>query len=150
VERALFFASTTMALGDGRTALFWEDRWLGGRSISDIAPHLYACIPKRRRRIRTIADGLLSHSWAHDIHDTIGIPEIGEYLLLWRQLEPVELSNQADTLTWKWNDSGTYSAKSCYNAMFQGSTLCSAWKLTWRTWAPQRVKFFHWLANLDR
>jgi hypothetical protein len=93
VERALFFASTTMALGDGRTALFWEDRWLGGRSISDIAPHLYACIPKRRRRIRTIADGLLSHSWAHDIHDMLGIHEPDQYLLLWRKVEPTILTD---------------------------------------------------------
>jgi hypothetical protein len=150
LERSLFFASTTMVLGDGRTALFWEDRWLDGRSISEIAPLLYACIPKRRRRIRMVADGLLNHSWARDIHGTIGIPEIGEYLLLWRRLESVQLTDQADAMTWKWNDSGVYSAKSCYNAMFLGSTSCSTWRLTWRTWAPQSVKFFTWLANLDR
>lgn len=132
MERALFFASTTMVLGDGRTSLFWEDRWLDGRSISEITPHLYACVPKNRQHIRTIVDGLLNHSRARDIHGTIGIPEIGEYLL-WRQLEPVQLSNQADTLTWKWSDSGVYSTRSCYNAMLQGSTHCSAWKLTWRT-----------------
>jgi hypothetical protein len=65
-----------------------------------------------------IVDSLLNHSWARNIHGTIGIPEIGEYLLLWHQLEPVQLSNQADTLTWKWSDSGVYSAKSCYNTMF--------------------------------
>ncbi|XP_071674726.1 putative ribonuclease H protein At1g65750 [Lolium perenne] len=48
-ERALLFASTTMTLGDGRTARFWDDRWIDGRSIRDIAPALYACIPKRWR-----------------------------------------------------------------------------------------------------
>ena len=48
VERALFFASTHMVVGNGLTAKFWEDRWLQGRSISEIAPQLYACVPKRR------------------------------------------------------------------------------------------------------
>jgi hypothetical protein len=67
-ERALFFASTYMTIGDGRTALFWEDRWIAGRSISEIAPRLYACIPKRRRHTRLVDDGLLANSWARDIH----------------------------------------------------------------------------------
>jgi hypothetical protein len=53
VERVLFFPSTTMVLGDGRTAMVWEDQWLDGRSISEITPHLYACVPKI---------GLLNHS----------------------------------------------------------------------------------------
>jgi hypothetical protein len=45
-EQALFFASTTMSLGDGRTARFWEDRWIDGKSTRELVPHLYACIPK--------------------------------------------------------------------------------------------------------
>jgi hypothetical protein len=53
-----------MQIGDGRKALFWEDRWLNGRSIGEIAPLLYACIPKRRRKLRTVADGLQDHALA--------------------------------------------------------------------------------------
>uniref|UniRef100_A0A452YA34 Uncharacterized protein n=1 Tax=Aegilops tauschii subsp. strangulata TaxID=200361 RepID=A0A452YA34_AEGTS len=45
-EQAIFFASTYMMIVDGLTAKFWEDRWISGRSISEIAPLLYACIPK--------------------------------------------------------------------------------------------------------
>ena len=44
-ERAFFFASTAMEVGNGQSALFWDDRWIGGRSISAIAPNLYACKP---------------------------------------------------------------------------------------------------------
>ena len=75
-ERALFFASTFMEVGDGTTAKFWEDRWIQGKSISEIAPQLYACVPKRRRKIRTVADGLQAHSWARVITGIIGIHEI--------------------------------------------------------------------------
>uniref|UniRef100_A0A453GFW4 Reverse transcriptase zinc-binding domain-containing protein n=1 Tax=Aegilops tauschii subsp. strangulata TaxID=200361 RepID=A0A453GFW4_AEGTS len=51
-ERAFFFASTTMILGNGQRALFWEDRWLNGCSISELAPQLHALIPKNRRKSR--------------------------------------------------------------------------------------------------
>ena len=69
-ERALFFASTTMMLGDGRTALFWDDRWINGQSVREIAPMLYQCIPKQRRKTRIVAEGLDRNTWARDIQGT--------------------------------------------------------------------------------
>jgi hypothetical protein len=50
-----------MIAGNRQTGRFWEDRWIDGRSVSQIAPELYACIPKRRRKGTSIADGLLAH-----------------------------------------------------------------------------------------
>jgi hypothetical protein len=47
------------------------------RSISQIAPDLYACVPKRRWKATSIADGLHAHRWARDIHGVIGIRELG-------------------------------------------------------------------------
>jgi hypothetical protein len=149
-ERCLFFASTYMIAGDGQTGRFWEDRWIDGRSVSQIAPELYAYIPKRRRKGTSIADGLLAHRWARDIQGVIGVRELGQYLLLWRKVEQFTPTNQPDQMIWRWNASGTYSAKTCYLSMFQGSKSCNAWRLIWRTWAPPRVKFFHWLAHKDR
>jgi hypothetical protein len=43
-----------------------------------------------------------------------------------------------------------YWSASAYLATFKGSTSCSSWRLIWKTWAPPRVRFFHWLANKDR
>jgi hypothetical protein len=43
-ERHIFDASSFMMLGDGSSALFWEDRWLDGQSIKNIAPDLFALI----------------------------------------------------------------------------------------------------------
>jgi hypothetical protein len=57
-EHTLFFTSTSMSVGNGQTALFWDDRWISGSSISEIAPQLHACTPKRWWKVRTIADGL--------------------------------------------------------------------------------------------
>lgn len=60
------------------------------------------------------------------------------------------LSAEPDSMRWKWSANGHYSAKSAYLATFHGSTHCQAWRLTWKCWAPRRVRFFHWLANLGR
>jgi hypothetical protein len=39
-EREFFFAFTTMTTSNGLTASFWEDRWIHGRSVREIAPTL--------------------------------------------------------------------------------------------------------------
>jgi hypothetical protein len=41
-EKDLFFASTTMALGNSQSAKLWEDRWINGWSVRKLAPQLYA------------------------------------------------------------------------------------------------------------
>lgn len=61
-------------------ALFWEDQWVDGRSVSEIAPQLYACILKRRRKLRTISDGLQTNAWPHHIHGMMGVHEVGQYI----------------------------------------------------------------------
>jgi hypothetical protein len=121
-----------MVIGDGQTAKFWEDRWITGQSIRETAPLLYACIPKRWRKIRTVADGLANQSWARDILGVLGIHEVGQYLRLWRTIEHTTLCATADKMVWRWNKSGTYTAKSAYLASFQGSTSCRAWQRIWK------------------
>ena len=95
-ERALFFASTIMQLGDGQTALFWDDQWLNGQSVRELAPAPYQCIPKRQRKSRTVAAGLAGNAWARDIQGVIGIHEIGQYLRLWHAVQHISLSNRPD------------------------------------------------------
>jgi hypothetical protein len=95
-ERALFFACTSMMVGNGERALFWEDRSINGRSVSEIAPLLYNCIPKRRRKIRTVSDGLQGNCWACDIQGTLGVHEVGQYLLLWQSVQNIHLTDAPD------------------------------------------------------
>jgi hypothetical protein len=97
-EHALFFASTHLILGNGQTSRFWEDRWINGLAICEIAPQLYACVSKRWRKGRTIAAGLQAHSWARDIQGNLNIDKVGQYLKFWRLLEHIQLNDQADQL----------------------------------------------------
>jgi hypothetical protein len=83
-KQVLFFASLFWNIRTGGWRSF--GRTVGstaGFSVREIAPLLYACIPKRQRKLRTVDDSLKAHSWARNIH---GIHEIAKYLLLWWQI----------------------------------------------------------------
>lgn len=59
-------------------------------------PQLYNCIPKRRRKARMVADGMLDNAWARDIQGLLGIHEIGQYLTLWHMIQDTALNDQPD------------------------------------------------------
>jgi hypothetical protein len=62
-----------MVAGNGESALFWEDRWLDGKSIKEMAPDVYALVPKRRRKARTVREVLVERTWIPDIvRTTVG------------------------------------------------------------------------------
>jgi len=63
VVEAMFRASTYFELGDGHKALFWEDRWLEGRALSDIAPNLCTAVGPRTKKTRTVAQALQGDAW---------------------------------------------------------------------------------------
>jgi hypothetical protein len=44
VEEHTFFASTTMLVGNGLSAKFWEDSWIDGHSTSEIAPSVLTSV----------------------------------------------------------------------------------------------------------
>ena len=64
--QAIFNASTSWIIGNGTSCLFWTDRWVAGQSISEIAPAMLALVPKRRRRVRSMSQGLSNRAWIQD------------------------------------------------------------------------------------
>jgi hypothetical protein len=119
-ERQVFQISTRMILGDGATALFWEDTWLDGGSIADIAPELYALIPRRPRKRRTVREALVDRSWIMDISGALQPIALWQYVQLWIRLRDVHLTVEPDKLIWQWTADGQFSSRSCYNALFEG------------------------------
>ena len=51
---------------------------------------------------------------------------------------------------WRFDASGTYSAKSIYRAFFYGSVTFEPWRRLWKSWAPRKYKFFIWLVIRNR
>ncbi|GJN12908.1 hypothetical protein PR202_ga31233 [Eleusine coracana subsp. coracana] len=64
--KALFSVAMASDVGDGMETLFWEDRWLHGQRIVDIAPRLHAVVAKRVAKKRTVAEAINEFLWLHD------------------------------------------------------------------------------------
>jgi hypothetical protein len=45
---------------------------------------------------------------------------------------------------------GQYSAKSAYEAMFIGAVQFNPWERIWKSWAPGKCKFFLWLTTRNK
>ena len=68
-------------VGNGSNTLFWEDKWLDGKRIQDIAPLVYALVPKSSSR-RTVLKALTEEKWTEDIQGEIGSTALIQYLEL--------------------------------------------------------------------
>jgi hypothetical protein len=96
-EILVFFkASTYTVIGDGRNTLFWEDKWIHGEAILDIAPCLYQFVSPRTRRRQTVQQGLLNRSWVRAISGGVSMQAIHDYLALWDTVQDIQLNNQPD------------------------------------------------------
>lgn len=126
--------------------MFWEDRWLEGESIADLAPYLNQVVPRRIRGSQSVREGLTNRGWVRSITRALSTTAIAEYLELWDRMNDVQLTNQADRTIWFWSLDGIYTAKSAYTMLHAGSTTLQGHTLIWKTWDQLRVKIFLWLA----
>jgi hypothetical protein len=103
-ELDIFTASTSMVVGNGESALFWEDRGMDVRSIKEMALEVYVLVPKRRRKARTVREALLDRTWIPDI---AGAPSGLAVMQLWGRLRGIQLSMDQDRMIWRWTTDGT-------------------------------------------
>jgi hypothetical protein len=119
---------------------------LHGQCVADIAPRLFAAIPKRRVSKRTVQEALPDHAWISDIREALTVGVLVEYLQLWNILCEVELQlDVSDSHFWRLATSGKFSVKSAYEGLFIGSMKFEPYERIWKTWAPAKFRFFVWL-----
>jgi hypothetical protein len=127
-ELDVFAASTSMVLGNGESALLWEDRWLDGKSFKEMGPEVYALVPKYRRKVHTVREALIDHAW---IPNKAGAPSalaLWQYVQLWGRLGVIQLSPDQDRMVWRWSTDGQYTSRSCYDTLFQGAIISGSWE----------------------
>jgi hypothetical protein len=54
-DMALFNATTTVVIGDGNTASFWNSRWMEGQAPATLYPALFS---HSRRKNRSVKEAL--------------------------------------------------------------------------------------------
>jgi len=144
-------ASIYVELGNGRKALLWTDRWLQGRSISELAPCLCNAIGSRIKKQRTVAQALPGDNWTRDISGALTVQVLLEYLHIWELTRGIQVQvNQNDRICWMWTSDMIFSTSSAYRSFFMGQHPTEGAKLLQKARAPPKCKFFIWLVLHDR
>ena len=86
-------------VGNGESCKFWEDHWLDGHNMFKLAPLLYCRMSKRRRKARTVLEGLVNRTWIADIQGAMGAAMAMQYVSLWRRLRHLTLTDEPDRLS---------------------------------------------------
>ena len=90
--------------------------------------------------IQDLAHGDTQHLWSETIR-----------LHRWLQAADIRLQDHvSDTIKWKHEASGIYTAISAYKAQFQGLVKSDFKNMIWNTWAPAKMKIFTWLLLKNR
>lgn len=143
---AFFRNSLLISLGDGRSVLFWTDKWINGQSAQNIAPFLWETITPKCRRSRSVAQALDHNAWRKDITGPLSIPVLIDYVRLRQATAEVHLNSAvSDSIRWKWSPSGQFMVQSAYRALFIGQTRLAGARELWKTKAPNNCRFFYWL-----
>lgn len=126
---AMFAISVTTLVGDGKSTLFWTDRWLHGQSISDLAPDLMPFVRKRGWRALTVDRAMESNTWLRYIVGGLSTRAYGQFFRLWDLLHDVTLQPGTDHLhRWTPRADGCFSTKSAYERFFLGATSFEPYK----------------------
>jgi hypothetical protein len=57
VDIDLFYASTTITIGNGNIASFWDSPWLSGQNPKDIAPLIFGAPTRKKWKVSKICKG---------------------------------------------------------------------------------------------
>lgn len=139
---ALFEACTKITVGDGSKTLFWKDNWLNGSAPAKLAPTIF-----KRSRCKSISikDGFQEGRWMRGLSRLNSEEELQEFLSLWEVIQNVQLSSEADSISWRLTANGVYSAKSAYDAHCIGRIREPALNKVWKLKTEGKVRFYYWL-----
>jgi hypothetical protein len=149
--REAFDSLVHIEVGNGQNTLFWRDRWIHGRAATDYAPGITLHVKTRIKNSRTVAEALLDNRWIGDINGNLATRGARECLALWVAIQGVRRDNEVpDTFSWPWAGGGTYTAKSTYDMLVQGSVRFQLADAIWKAKATPKSKLFMWLAVQHR
>jgi hypothetical protein len=151
--KSFFYAAIHTEIGDGRSTLFWEDRYIQGRNVKDLVPRLLAAVPRRIQNSRTVHAALTNISWLNDIKGALTVEVLADFLELWDAILIVNLyPDREDKHIFRFAHNGKYSAKAAYESLFIGSTYFEHCERIWHPWSPpppppQNAKFSYGLRH---
>lgn len=147
IDRQLFAACTTITIGDGSIARFWNEKWLMGQAPKDIAPKMF-CLARRKNL--TVKDALTEGRWMKGLQRIESPEDIDQFINLWELIQNIQLTAEHDCIKWNLTGDGFYSAKSAYHFQFLTRIPQPRLENVWRAKAEPKVKFYNWLLLQNR
>jgi hypothetical protein len=127
-------------INNGLQTRFWEDVWVGTKSLKERYPSLYSIT---RSKNVTVASVISTTPYNISFRRAL----VGENLQKWLQLVervlPFRLNDQQDVFLWNKEKKGTFSVNSLYKCLTREGKLphnC----LFWRIKIPNKIKIFLW------
>ena len=142
-KKVMFFRRAKFFVGNGMTTRFWEDTWLGETPLALQYPSLYNIVQCKEDYVATVLNSVpLNIQFRRSL--------VGErwnaWLHLVRRLMDVQLSDQADTISWKLTTNGVFSVKSMYLDLIDSGPLSRSLHI-WKIKVPLRIKIFMWFIH---
>jgi hypothetical protein len=111
-DRSLFFCSTVIQVGNGKNTPFWEERWLQEAAPKDLAPSLYQVAKFKKRSVHI---KLSNSNRIRSLQDIQTAAQLVEFTMLFMTLSSVNLTDQEDSITWRWITNDCYTVSSAYD-----------------------------------
>ncbi|XP_026433561.1 uncharacterized protein LOC113331002 [Papaver somniferum] len=135
----------------GREISFWNDIWSGNISLALDFPALYRLACSKTSKL---ADMISTNgNWKFDFKRYFSSLEANDFaqFLLRIGSNPPELDNLSDTRRWTLNSSGTFSIKSLYAKLVEGSGLDDfPYGFVWHKSIPPKINFMVWCIIHER
>ena len=74
---------TSITLGNGQKALFWQDNWTGSAPLRLVALELYKITSRKNRSVHK---ELINENWIREVARLQTIQQLGEFVSLWNQI----------------------------------------------------------------
>jgi hypothetical protein len=121
----------------------WEARWINGVFSKEVASNLFK---QSRFKHRSVHQELFQFNWIKKLVNISSEEVLDEFFLLFHTLSDIQLSQERDSIAWKWTSSGEYTAASAYEVQFLGAYPTYRASTIWTARVEPRCRFFAWLA----
>jgi hypothetical protein len=138
-----FFARGHFKIGDGSTVRFWEDIWLGDKTLAQQYPSLYHIAQHRNVLVADVLTHVpLNIQFQRGLHGNKWM----DWLNLCRRLMNVTLQDQTDSFVWNLTTTGLFTVKSMYEDLMNDHTPFLR-KYLWKLKIPLKIKKFMWFLH---
>jgi hypothetical protein len=107
-----------------------------------LAPNLYK---QTRYKFRTVSKELSNMNWIRNLRQVNTKALMDEFILLFTALNDVILTEERDTIAWKWTRTRQYSVVSAYDIQILGAFPKFKASSIWKAKTKAKCRFFAWL-----